>query len=346
MIFFVNEDDEYLRWIDQNPTGWVVNARRRPDPSYLILHRSTCAHISTEKRDKWTTGQYIKVCSLRREELGRWSAREIGGVLRHCGCCKEPAVSESTVTRHALHESSTPPSKPFSLWRPQRELAVIESVEPLKASWEKSTDVSQVRLREYRKSVKDRLGACLTSDELYLDLQVALARPDQLLNGNDLENYLTPLFECGCLSAEVFRFVRAEKAVGKQSRLAIGVAEKCHSMPELAEFSHLMIPPMSKSSSDTDWKNALQSSLTTACPDCLPDGEVEVHIAWTCALGRRSWARLWKPVGDAMGPILGSYQRKNRFDPRDDRITKLTYYLSPDESLGTNIGIGFWWRLR
>jgi hypothetical protein len=73
MITFIKEDDEYLRWLDENPVGWVVNANRRPVPSYLIVHRATCAHISTDERENWTTNQYIKICSHEYDELKDWA---------------------------------------------------------------------------------------------------------------------------------------------------------------------------------------------------------------------------------------------------------------------------------
>jgi hypothetical protein len=232
------------------------------------------------------------------------------------------------------------------LWRRDQELISIEDIELLKASWEKSTDISQVRLREYRQHVRERTIERIGRDERYLDLHVGLKDSRQLLNGNDLENYLTPLFECGCLPAETFRLACASKSLGGASRLAIGTAIRYDATPDAEAFSHHSVPPVVKGSSDTEWKNAIQSSITAAETMPLPDGEVEVQIALRCPLSRRNWFRLWKPAGDAMGPILGTYQRKNQFDPKDDRITKLAIHFLPDESLGKAIGVGLWWRMR
>jgi len=39
LTHFVN-DDGYLRWLAQNPNGFVVNSNRVPVSSYLILHRA------------------------------------------------------------------------------------------------------------------------------------------------------------------------------------------------------------------------------------------------------------------------------------------------------------------
>jgi hypothetical protein len=98
MIIFINEDEAYLRWIDQHPGGYVVNATRRPTAAYLKLHRATCVHISTDRRSNWTSPDYIKVCSTKLDQLNAWALEEIGGELQSCGfCCRMPAEPESGV---------------------------------------------------------------------------------------------------------------------------------------------------------------------------------------------------------------------------------------------------------
>ncbi len=42
LTHFFNDDDGYLRWLAQNPDGFVVNSNRVPVSSYLILHRASC----------------------------------------------------------------------------------------------------------------------------------------------------------------------------------------------------------------------------------------------------------------------------------------------------------------
>jgi hypothetical protein len=349
VIIFIEEDEAYLHWIDDNQSGFVVNTYRRPSPAYLVLHRAICPRISTAARTNWTTKQYIKVCSADLSQLRDWAQRELTGDLKPCSfCCRElrapppldltpplisvvPAVSEAEVWR---------------FWRPGTELAILEDFVPLKASWEKSTDPSQVRLRDYRQQVRDSLLTTIGNDRLYLDLRVGLAESVNLLDGNDLENYLTPLFECGCLPAMQFRLVTAEKLRGGKSRLAIGIAEPAGTSSAMRDYCHFSIYPTAKPSNDRVFKTELHSAIAACGHSILPDGEVEMHVVWRCALSRRSWFRLWKSTGDSLGPILGAYERKNQFDPRDDRITKLAFQFLPDESLGDRLQIGIWWRMR
>jgi hypothetical protein len=74
---FRNEPD-YYRWLDQNPTGFVVNSRRVPTPDYLVLHRATCRHIREPYRETesggFTERDYIKVCANNLESLRDWAA--------------------------------------------------------------------------------------------------------------------------------------------------------------------------------------------------------------------------------------------------------------------------------
>jgi hypothetical protein len=349
VIIFIKEDEAYLHWIDQNRAGFVVNAQRRPTPAYLILHRATCSQIATATRTNWTTKQYIKICSEDLDQLKAWAQCEVGGELRPCGfCCKELKPSAPPVL--TLEPASITPragdAEAWRFWRAKRELAAFKDIVPLKASWEKSTDPSQVRLRDYRQRVRESVISALSHDCLYLNLRVGLPHTINLLNGNDLENYLTPLFECGCLPASQFRLVTAEKSSGDSSVLTVGVAEVSDSNTEMSDYCNFSICPTTTPANDRLFKEELHSAVAACGQSALPDGEVELHVAWRCALGRRSWFRLWKSTGDALGPILGAYKRKNQFDPRDDRITKLVFQFLPDESVGDRLQIGMWWRMR
>ena len=85
------EDDEagYLGWVERNQHGFVVNSFRKPDPRYLMLHRATCHTITGKpaRGERWTTGDFKKVCSETRGELDQWARQIAGGELHPCGVC-------------------------------------------------------------------------------------------------------------------------------------------------------------------------------------------------------------------------------------------------------------------
>ena len=85
---FIDDDEGYLRWIEVNPEGFVVNSYKKPNPSYLVLHRATCAHICSEANTNWTTTDYLKVCSPSVSALASWAEKEVGGSLEPCQVCK------------------------------------------------------------------------------------------------------------------------------------------------------------------------------------------------------------------------------------------------------------------
>jgi hypothetical protein len=89
MRMFIDEDAEYLAWVERHPEGFVVNADRTPRAEELVLHRGSCFTIRNPKKPKgaWTHRDYIKVCSEDLAELERWARDETGGTLRHCGQC-------------------------------------------------------------------------------------------------------------------------------------------------------------------------------------------------------------------------------------------------------------------
>ncbi|KXA92037.1 hypothetical protein AKJ65_08150 [candidate division MSBL1 archaeon SCGC-AAA259E19] len=84
---FVDNDNGYLAWIRNNPTGFVINAERNPSKRYLKLHKATCGTITSGKRENWTRTQYMKICSQTKEELANWAERKLAGKLDPCRIC-------------------------------------------------------------------------------------------------------------------------------------------------------------------------------------------------------------------------------------------------------------------
>jgi len=94
-----------------------------------------------------------------------------------------------------------------------------------------------------------------------------------------------------------------------------------------------------------NWKQDLHDQLANAKPGILPDGAVEVEVAWRCrpTTGLK-WLSWWKPTGDAMGPVLGQPYPQQPFNPSDDHIVSLALHLITDLTMDNAVDVGMWWR--
>jgi hypothetical protein len=68
--------------------GHVVSVERNPRPSYLKLHRASCAHILGRREPgTYTERAYMKICSTSLTALERWARAECDGELDYgCAC--------------------------------------------------------------------------------------------------------------------------------------------------------------------------------------------------------------------------------------------------------------------
>ena len=78
-IEFKDDDDEYYRWLGDNPQGFVVNTPRHKPSNNMVLHRASCKHIREPSREThpggFTERAYIKVCASNIEALRDWAAQ-------------------------------------------------------------------------------------------------------------------------------------------------------------------------------------------------------------------------------------------------------------------------------
>lgn len=86
---FENSERGYLRWLRQNPSGYVLNVVRTHAPSGVMLHRANCYTIQSDsfRGSGWTTNAYVKVCSSGREPLRQWALRKVGALPPDCLKC-------------------------------------------------------------------------------------------------------------------------------------------------------------------------------------------------------------------------------------------------------------------
>lgn len=87
-ILFDDDELQYLRWVGMHPDAFVANVDRAGQvPHYPMLHRATHAAVSSSKIGSFTTGDYIKVCSLNLDSLETWLERTYGRKATRCEVC-------------------------------------------------------------------------------------------------------------------------------------------------------------------------------------------------------------------------------------------------------------------
>ena len=92
MAKFTDDDQGYLRWIMENPDGFVVNVEHGERPDYAVLHRSSCSLISRRREDgAYTARGYKKVASADISKLREYVksiGRADGSFSKQCGRCQ------------------------------------------------------------------------------------------------------------------------------------------------------------------------------------------------------------------------------------------------------------------
>ena len=93
---FVDAEDEYLRWVRDNQSGFVVNADNDyRSPDYPLVHRATHKLISSPKIGNFTNGRFFKVCSNDPNDLEKWAKSDGRRPLTPCGTCFKPRTTFS-----------------------------------------------------------------------------------------------------------------------------------------------------------------------------------------------------------------------------------------------------------
>ena len=228
----------------------------------------------------------------------------------------------------------------WTLWSRGPVERKIERVRPRLASWNSSDHPDQIRLKASLKEVMAALDPLPVVGPLYLHMEIDVESARNLQYGHDLENYLTPLFQGGCLPSNRFVLVSARKKVGGGSQIICGTAQVASAERNRGAWQYFAM----NTGSGSKQKERLHEALKSAQVPRAPAGCVAVRLAWRCSAISRSWSNLWKPIGDAMGPILGYSQPGRYFSPADDRITDLEMHLNPEEAIGHDVNVGMWWR--
>ena len=90
---FDGDDEAYFDWLAIYPEGYVVNARRKRSPDYVVLHRATCGKISNDDLDPgaYTERAYVKFCVESLADAAivpTLCGRRRGSFTKRCGFCK------------------------------------------------------------------------------------------------------------------------------------------------------------------------------------------------------------------------------------------------------------------
>ena len=229
----------------------------------------------------------------------------------------------------------------WRLWQAGEVEVQATDISPLLESWEKSTHHAQVRLQSYLDDLLVRLSPLPDDGPLFLHLDVDVQEPRRLSRGYDLENYLTPLFGARRLPSRRFFLVSARKYVGGGSRIVCGRA--IPAAPSAQDDWTGITIDAGRGPSEKAWKERLRAELESSGTAALSPGPARVRLAWRCGAGR-SWCNLWKPTGDAMGPVLGVSDPTRPYHLDDDRIVDLELHRNVDDALGHDIVVGMWWR--
>lgn len=90
MIIFDDEELEYLKWVEANPTAFVVNTTR--GKGYAMVHTAQCATIrrrpGSDEPTHFTDHEYIKACSLDRQKCIDWAAKKSPEDHTFCQVCE------------------------------------------------------------------------------------------------------------------------------------------------------------------------------------------------------------------------------------------------------------------
>lgn len=91
----VQTDDEYQRWRDNHPSGFVLNTTRPESARCMVLHRASCTYIGEPSRENapggFTERSYQKIVAEDVESLRDWVAthgRPDRTFSNECGTCK------------------------------------------------------------------------------------------------------------------------------------------------------------------------------------------------------------------------------------------------------------------
>jgi hypothetical protein len=198
---------------------------------------------------------------------------------------------------------------------------------PRLASWNKSTDPDQVRLRDYLEDTAQLVSPQLAASGPWtLLLEVGLPATRDLVDMADLDNYAYPL--ATRLRNQDLVAVWCTKRHAETSRVLAAPAHETNGPGTTYTVR------TTASASTTAYKEQIR--LAVADATVIPAGAVQLQLAFVVG-PQRNWLTLWKPTIDALDPLLGRTREDRDWHPRDGRITDLGLHVAVDASLGHDV---------
>jgi 5-methylcytosine-specific restriction enzyme A len=110
---FDSGDEPFLKWLQENPRGYVINARRNEEQGAAMIHKAQCAHIrslrNSERSGGFTTRNWIKYAGTDLHRLVHHFVSERKAPLIIISRCR----SCDAVPRDLYHER--PPHEPLGV---------------------------------------------------------------------------------------------------------------------------------------------------------------------------------------------------------------------------------------
>ena len=237
IVIFKNmpNDDDYIKWIDENPNGFVLNIDQTKDPSkiwkdYPKIHFANCNQLN--KRLGRTTGKYFKVCSNSIEELEKWSLDEYRRELTPCGTCKKKGLLVAWC-------AEIPNFQAASALSLKSDIDELEKCLASKTDPEKRTEIEtliKARLGQgsFRQNVLEQYPSCpLTGLDIQPLLIASHIKPWSVCNNNErldpfnglmLAPNIDALFDKGLITFDTDGTIKIHPTINPKNQKRLGIS--------------------------------------------------------------------------------------------------------------------------
>ena len=236
-VIFKNRpnDDDYNKWIEENPNGFVLNIDQTKDPSkiykdYPKRHFANCGQLN--KRPGRTTKKYFKVCSNSIEELEQWSWFKYQKGLTLCGTCKKKGLLVAWC-------AEIPNFQTASALSLKSDIDELEKCLASKTDPEKRTEIEtliKARLGQgsFRQNVLEQYPSCpLTGLDIQPLLIASHIKPWSVCNNNErldpfnglmLAPNINALFDKGLITFDTDGTIKIHPIINPENQKRLGIS--------------------------------------------------------------------------------------------------------------------------